>query len=53
MNDFPFYTFDPLHIKEYLKTDFEVYRKNYILNKTNAQYLEEAGGAQMILNILL
>jgi len=50
---YPIYTFDPLHIKEYLKTDFEEYRKNYILNKTNAQYLEEAGGAQMILNILL
>lgn len=50
---YPIYTFDPRHIKEYLKTDFEEYRKNYILNKTNAQYLEEAGGAQMILNILL
>ncbi len=50
---YPIYTFDPLHIKEYLKTDFEEYRKNYILNKTNAQYLEEADGAQMILNILL
>ena len=50
---YPFYTFDPLHIQEYLKTDFEDYKNNYIINKTPAQYLEKAGGVQTILNILL
>jgi glutaconate CoA-transferase subunit A len=50
---YPFYTFDPLHIQEYLKTDFEDYRNKYIIGKTPAQYLEEAGGVQTILNILL
>ncbi|MFX1315364.1 MAG: CoA transferase subunit A [Promethearchaeota archaeon] len=50
---YPFYTFDPIHIQEYIKTDFEEYRKKYIVDKTPAQYLEQAGGAQTILNILL
>ncbi|MFX1411755.1 MAG: CoA transferase subunit A [Promethearchaeota archaeon] len=50
---YPFYTFDPFHIQEYLKTDFEDYKNNYIINKTPAQYLEKAGGVQTILNILL
>lgn len=50
---YPFYTFDPLHIQEYLKTDFEQYKKKYISDKNLAQYLQEAGGAQTILNILL
>ena len=50
---YPFYTFDPLHIQEYLKTDFEDYQNKYIINKTPAQYLEKTGGAQTILNILL
>jgi len=50
---YPFYTFDPLHIQEYLKTDFEDYKNKYIINKTPVQYLEKAGGAQTILNILL
>jgi glutaconate CoA-transferase subunit A len=50
---YPFYTFDPLHIQEYLKTDFEQYKKKYISDKTLAQYLQEAGGTQTILNILL
>ncbi len=50
---YPLYTFDPLHIQCYLKTEFEEYKKKFILNKTPAQYLEEAGGIQAILNILL
>ncbi|MFX1321383.1 MAG: CoA transferase subunit A [Promethearchaeota archaeon] len=50
---YPFYTFDPFHIQEYLKTDFEDYKNKYIINKTPAQYLEKAGGVQTILNILL
>ena len=29
------------------------YKKKYIINKTNPQYLEEAGGVNTILNILL
>lgn len=36
-----------------LKVYFEVYKKKFILNKTNSQYLEEAGGVQTILNMLL
>ncbi|MFX0083599.1 MAG: CoA transferase subunit A [Candidatus Hodarchaeota archaeon] len=50
---YPFYTFDPLHIQCYLKTNFEEYRKKFITDKTTAQYLEEAGGVQTIFNILL
>lgn len=50
---YPFYTFDPLHIQEYLNTNFEDYKNKYIITKTPAQYLEEAGGVQTILNILL
>ena len=47
------YTFDALHIQEYLKTDFKNYKEKYITGKNSAQYLEEAGGVQTILNILL
>jgi len=50
---YPFYTFDPLHIQCYLKTNFEEYKKKFITNKNSAQYLEEAGGVQTIFNILL
>lgn len=50
---YPLYTFDALHIQKYIKMDFEEYKQKFIINKTNAQYLEEAGGAQTILNILL
>ncbi|TFG24219.1 MAG: CoA transferase subunit A [Promethearchaeota archaeon] len=50
---FPNYTFDPIHIQTYLKTDFEEYKRKYILNKTHSQYLEEVGGVQTILNVLL
>jgi glutaconate CoA-transferase subunit A len=47
------YTFDALHIQDYLKMDFEEYQHKFINVKSNAEYLERAGGAQMILNILL
>jgi len=50
---YPFYTFDSLHIQEYLKMDFEEYKKRFIMKETPTQYLEEAGGIQTILNILL
>ncbi len=50
---YPFYTFDPLHIQCYLKTEFKEYKKKFIIGKTPAQYLEEAGGVQTIFNILL
>jgi glutaconate CoA-transferase subunit A len=50
---YPNYTFDAGHIQEYLKMDFEDYKKKYIDLKSHAEYLEKAGGAQMILNILL
>ncbi len=50
---YPFYTFDPLHIQEYLKSDFSEYEKKFIINKTPVQYLENAGGIQTIFNILL
>ncbi|MFW9818924.1 MAG: CoA transferase subunit A [Candidatus Thorarchaeota archaeon] len=50
---YPIYTFDPLHIQTYLKTDFEEYKKKFIIGKTHAQYFEEAGGIQTIFNILL
>jgi glutaconate CoA-transferase subunit A len=50
---YPFYTFDPLHIQEYLKSNFGDYKNKFIINKTPVQYLENAGGVQTILNILL
>ncbi|MFX1233561.1 MAG: CoA transferase subunit A [Promethearchaeota archaeon] len=50
---YPIYTFDPLHIQEYLKLTFEEYKNKFIFGKNHTQYLEEAGGIQTILNILL
>ncbi|MFX1385429.1 MAG: CoA transferase subunit A [Promethearchaeota archaeon] len=50
---FPQYTFDPYHIQTYINTNFDEYKRKFILNKTHSQYLEEAGGIQTILNILL
>ena len=47
------YTFDALHIQNYLTMDFEEYKHKFIDVKSNAEYLECAGGAEMILNILL
>ena len=50
---YPIYTYDPLHIQKYLKTDFNEYKEKFIIGKTSAQYLEEAGGIQTMLNVLL
>jgi len=50
---FPFYTFDPIHIQKYMDMDFKKYQEKYITNKSHADYLEEAGGAKSILEILL
>ncbi|MFX1275959.1 MAG: CoA transferase subunit A [Promethearchaeota archaeon] len=50
---YPLYTFDARHIQEYLKMDFNEYKKKYIDLKTHAQYLENSGGAKMILDIFL
>ena len=50
---YPLYSFDPLHIQYYLKTNFEDYKKKFIIGKTAIQYLEETGGVQTIFNILL
>lgn len=47
------YTFDALHIQEYLKMDFNEYKKKFIDVGSQAEYLENAGGAEMILSILL
>jgi len=48
-----YYTFDALHIQEYLKMEFNEYKKKFIDVKSHAHYLENAGGTQMILNVLL
>ncbi|MFX1390418.1 MAG: CoA-transferase [Promethearchaeota archaeon] len=50
---YPIYTFDPLHIQHYLKTNFEDYKKNFIMGKSHVEYLESCGGAKTILKILL
>lgn len=47
------YTFDALHIQSYLKMNFEEYRQKFIDIDSHAHYLENAGGAEMILNIML
>ena len=50
---YPFYTFDPLHIHTYLKTDFQEYKSKFITGNSPSQYLDKTGGAKTILNILL
>ncbi len=50
---YPIYTYDPIHIQKYLKTDFANYKKKYIDINSQTLYLENAGGAKTILNILL
>lgn len=47
------YTFDALHIQKYLKTPFNEYKSKFIDVKNHSEYLERAGGAQTILNVLL
>lgn len=47
------YTFDALHIQEYLKMDFSEYKKKFISVGSQAEYLDNAGGSKTILNVLL
>jgi len=47
------YTFDALHIQEYLKMDFSEYMKKYVSIDSHAEYLDNIGGSKTILNILL
>jgi glutaconate CoA-transferase subunit A len=47
------YTFDALHIQEYLKIDFQDYQAKFIELKSHSQYLDNVGGSKTILNILL
>ncbi len=50
---YPTYTYDSHHIQKYLKANFNDYKEKFIELKTHAQYLENTGGAQTILDILL
>ncbi len=50
---FPIYTYDPQHIQQYIKADFDEYKKQFIDIKTHSEYLKNAGGAKTILNVLL
>jgi len=47
------YTYDALHIQEYLKMNFTEYKKKFIDVESHAKYLENTGGAKTILKILL
>ncbi|KKN51614.1 hypothetical protein LCGC14_0621050 [marine sediment metagenome] len=50
---FPTYTYDSHHIQNFIKADFNEYKIKYIDIESHAQYLENAGGSQTILDILL
>jgi glutaconate CoA-transferase subunit A len=50
---YPNYTFDPLHIQEYLNYNFNDYFEKYIQNSDQIEYLEKTGGIKTIFNILL
>jgi glutaconate CoA-transferase subunit A len=47
------YTFDALHIQNYIKMDFKDYKEKFVSIDSHAKYLDHAGGSRMILNILL
>ena len=47
------YTFDALHIQEYLNMDFQNYKTKFINLTSHSQYLDNVGGSKTILNILL
>ena len=49
---YPFYTFDPVHIQEYMSMDYAKYKQDYISLSENAAYLEKIGGIRSILNIM-
>lgn len=47
------YTFDALHIQNYMNMDFEEYVEKFVKVDSHAEYLDNAGGAKTILDILL
>ena len=47
------YTFDAIHIQEYLKMDFPNYKAKFIDVNSHNQYLDNVGGSKTILDILL
>jgi len=49
---YPLYSFDPIHIKEYIKMDYNEYIQNFIKIEDQGEYLEKIGGIKAILNIL-
>ena len=50
---YPTYTYDSHHLQKYLKANFNEYKEKFIDVKSHSQYLENTGGAQTILDILL
>jgi len=50
---FPTYTFDPLHIQTYVKTNFPEYKEKYISIKNQKDYIEAVGGSEIIQKISL
>ncbi len=50
---YPFYTYDARHIQSYLKMNYVDYEQEFIKLRDHGEYLERAGGAKMILDILL
>ena len=50
---YPIYTYDPHHIQQFMKVNFDEYKKQFIDVESHAKYLENTGGSQTILNILL
>ncbi|MHA1730098.1 MAG: CoA transferase subunit A [Promethearchaeota archaeon] len=49
---YPFYTYSAQFIQEYLKMNFNEFKRKFIDNKSHSQFLEESGGVQTILDIL-
>ena len=47
------YTFDALHIQEYLRMDFSEYKNKFVFIDSHAEYLDNVGGSKAILSILL
>jgi glutaconate CoA-transferase subunit A len=47
------YTFDALHIQEYLKMKFSEYKAKFIDLESHIEYLDCVGGSKAILSILL
>ncbi|MHA1696729.1 MAG: CoA transferase subunit A [Candidatus Helarchaeota archaeon] len=49
---YPFYTFDPIHIKNYMKINYDEYFNTFIKPENIGDYLEKVGGIKSILNII-